>query len=126
MRLSIRKRPEQGFTLIEVLVALAIAGGSLILILSANGASLRKSVDARVSERLQRAAESKFAEWKAGADRASEGSLAGFADHRWEVRTAREDLAPLRRLTRIRFSVTGPSGRLLEWTELRDEAENLR
>ena len=121
-----KKRAERAFTLVEVLVALAIAGGALILILSANGASLRKSVEARISERLQRAAESKFSEWKAGAERASEGPLAGFADHRWEVRTAREDLAPLRRLTRIHFSVSGPSGRILEWAELRDEAENLR
>ena len=126
MRSITRNRRSRGFTLIEVLVALAIAGGALILILSANGASLRKSVDARVSERLHRAAESKFAEWKAGAERAPEGLLPGFADHRWEVRAAREDLAPLRKLVRLRFSVTGPSGRLLEWSELRDDAENLR
>lgn len=119
-----KKRADRAFTLVEVLVALAIAGGSLILILSANGASLRKSVDARLSERLHRAAESKFAEWKAGAERGAEGLLPGFAGHRWEVRTAREDLAPLRRLLRIRFTVTGPSGRLFEWSELRDEAEN--
>ena len=110
----------------EVLVALAIAGGALILILSANGASLRKSVEARIFERLQRAAESKFSEWKAGAERGAEGGLPGFADHRWEVRTAREDLAPLRRLTRIHFSVSDSSGRRIEWVELREEAENLR
>ena len=126
MRSTTRNRAEKGFTLVEVLVALAIAGTALVLILSANGASMRKSVDARLSERLQRAAESKFAEWKAGAERAPEGLLAGFADHHWEVRTAREDVAPLRKLVRLRFSVTGPSGRVLDWSELRDEAENGR
>ena len=114
----------KGFTLIEVLVALAIAGGALVLILAANGASLRKSVDARLSERLQRAAESKFAEWKCGAERAAEGPIAGFDGHRWEVRTSREVLPPLRKLIRIRFSVTGPGGTVLEWSELRDTAEN--
>jgi prepilin-type N-terminal cleavage/methylation domain-containing protein len=123
MKSTIRKRAERGFTLVEVLVALAIASGALILILSANGASLRKSVGARLSERLERAAESKFSEWKAGAERATEGSLPGFGGHRWEIRTAREDLAPLRKLLRIRFTVTGPSGRVLEWAELRDTAE---
>ena len=114
----------RGFTLIEVLVALAIAGGALVLILSANGASLKKSVGARLSERLERAAETKFAEWKSGAERASEGPLAGFDGHRWEIRTSREDLARLRKLVRIRFSVTAPGGRVLEWTELRNGAEN--
>lgn len=123
MRSIIRNR-DRGFTLIEVLVALAIAGGALVLILSANGASLRKSVEARLSERLQRAAESKFAEWKSGVERAAEGPLAGFDGHRWEVRTSREDLPPLRKLVRIRFSVTGPAGQVLEWAELRDTAEN--
>jgi prepilin-type N-terminal cleavage/methylation domain-containing protein len=123
MKLNTAKGAERGFTLIEVLVALAIAGGALVLILSANGASLRRSVEARVSERLQRAAESKMSEWKAGVDPSSEGPLPGFADHRWEIRSSREDLAGLRKLIRIRFSVSGPSGRILEWTELRDTAE---
>jgi prepilin-type N-terminal cleavage/methylation domain-containing protein len=120
MKLTTRNR---GFTLIEVLVALAIAGGALVLILSANGASIRKSVDARLTERLHRAAESKFSEWKCGAERAAEGPLAGFDGHRWEIRTAREDLSPLRKLIRIRFTVTGPGGRVIEWSELRNTTE---
>ena len=42
---------ERGFTLIEVLVALGIAGGALLLVLSANNGSLRKSVGARAESR---------------------------------------------------------------------------
>jgi prepilin-type N-terminal cleavage/methylation domain-containing protein len=123
MRSTIKSRAERGFTLIEVLVALAVAGGALVLVLSANGASLRKSVRARLDERLQRAAESKFAEWQVGAERAAEGPLAGFDRHRWEIRTAREDLGGLKKLSRVTFTVTGPEGKVLEWSILRDAAE---
>jgi prepilin-type N-terminal cleavage/methylation domain-containing protein len=123
MKSTIKNRADQGFTLIEVLVALAIAGGALVLILSANGASLRKSVHARLDERLLRAAESKLAECGIGAERASEGPLPGFDRHHWELRTAREDIAPLKKLSRVTFTVTGPEGRVLEWSLLRDAAE---
>jgi prepilin-type N-terminal cleavage/methylation domain-containing protein len=123
MTSSTRNRADRGFTLIEVLVALAVAGGALVLVLSANGANLRKSVRARLDGRLQRAAESKLAEWQIGAERASDGALAGFDRHRWEVRSAREDLAGLKKLIRLTFTVTGPEGKIIEWTILRDSAE---
>jgi type II secretion system protein I len=123
MRSTIKKRPDLGFTLIEVLVALAIASGALILILSANGASMRKSVQARLSERLERAAESKLAELSAGAERANEGMLAGFDGHRWEIRARREDGGSLKKLSRITFKVTGPGGTVLEWQQLRHLSE---
>src|SRR5258708_23093301 len=122
MRSTIKSRTESGFTLIEVLVALAVAGGALVLVLSANGASLRKSVTARLDARLQRAAESKFAEWQIGAERAAQGPLSGFDQHRWEIRTAREDIAPLKKLSRITFIVMGPAGKELQWNLLRDAA----
>ena len=123
MKSTIKSRTDQGFTLVEVLVALGIAGGALVLILSANGASLRKSVDARVFERLERAAESKFLEWKSGAERTSGGALPGFSGYSWEVRKEREDLPPLRKLVRVHFAVIGPGGRVMEWAELRCAAE---
>jgi len=122
MRSIIKSRVNRGFTLIEVLVALAVAGGALVLVLSANGASLRKSATARIDERLRRAAESKFAEWQVGAERGAEGPLPGFDGHRWEVRTAREEMASLKKLSRITFTVTGPEGKVLEWAVLRDAA----
>ncbi|HEV3028070.1 MAG TPA: prepilin-type N-terminal cleavage/methylation domain-containing protein [Planctomycetota bacterium] len=123
MRWITKKRVDPGFTLIEVMVALAVAGGALVLVLSANGASLRKSVNARLKERLERAAESKFAEWQIGAERASEGPLPGFDGHRWEVRTAREDIGSLKKLFRTTFTVTGSAGKDLEWALLRDNVQ---
>jgi prepilin-type N-terminal cleavage/methylation domain-containing protein len=123
MKSTTKSRASRGFTLIEVMVALAVAGGALVLVLSANGESLRKSVQSRLEERLERAAESKFAEWQIGAERATEGPLPGFDRHRWEVRTAREGLVSLKKLYRVTFTVTGPAGKVLEWPLLRDVAE---
>jgi prepilin-type N-terminal cleavage/methylation domain-containing protein len=124
MRSIIKSRAERGFTLIEVLVALAVAGGALVLVLSANNASLRKSVRARLDERLERVAESTFAEWQIGAEHGSEGQLKGFEGHRWEVRSTKENIEPLKKVFRVTFSVVGPSGKVLEWSLLRESAED--
>src|SRR6266849_2922864 len=117
MTSNTKKRADRGFTLVEVLVALAIASGALILILSANNASLRRSVKSRLLERVQRAAESKFSEWRAGVERASEGPLQGFEAYRWEVHTTAESTGALKRLSRVTFSVGTPDGRILEWIQ---------
>jgi prepilin-type N-terminal cleavage/methylation domain-containing protein len=122
-----RTRRRGGFTLIEVLVALAIASGALVLILSAANASLRRSVRAGLDSRLDRAAESKLSEWLSGAERGTEGPLAGFADHRWEIRSAIESVPPLRQLRRVTFTVAGPGGaRVLEWPSLLHMGEGPR
>lgn len=111
---------EGGFTLIEVMVALAIASGALILILSANGASLRKSVRAQEDVRVLRAAESKLAELHLGIERSAEGPLPGCDGLRWESRSAREEGLPLKGLTRLTFVVRTPDGsKRLDWSELR-------
>jgi len=123
MRSTTRTRRSAGFTLIEVLVALAIASGALLLLLSANSASLRKSVKARLSEQLERAAESKLAEWSAGIERASEGTLPGFPLYRWELRSAREESSTLRKLRRVVLRVSGPDAAAFEWSLLRYAGE---
>ena len=123
MRSSIRNRPDRGlalrsrssageggFTLIEVLVALAIAGGALVLILSANNASLRRSADARFRIDLERAAETKLSEWIVGAEKDVTGELPSFEGHRWEIRSLAEPVASLRKLRRITLQVYGPGG----------------
>ena len=112
------KRRDNGFTLLEILVALAIAGGTLVLIAAAVSGSLNRSGRAEVDSRLERAAESKLAEWTSGVDLQREGALAGFAGCRWEIRTSPES-GPVKRLQRVSVVITGPDGaRLLERAEL--------
>ena len=117
MRSTTRKR-DSGFTLIEILVALAVAGGALVLVLSANAASLERGLRARVDSRLERAAESKLAEWRIGAESSLEGPLPGFDGHRWRIRKdAEKDRS--RRLARVTLQIEGADGRpLLERSEL--------
>jgi len=106
------------------MVALGIAGGSLVLVLCANGASLRRSAEARVQERLLAAGEAKLAEWLAGAERSSEGLLPGFDHHRWEIRVAGETDVPVRGLSRVHFRIVEASGKpILEWRLLRHASE---
>lgn len=107
--------------MIEVLVALAIASLSLILVLSANSSSLRASVRARLDERIVRAAESKLAECRIGAEGGKEGPLGGFDRFRWEVRVKPETSIISAMLWRMDFRVLDPDGRpYLEWAILSD------
>jgi len=101
------RRNRRGFTLIEVMVALAVAGGTLVLVLSANAASLRRSAEAGHRARLERAAEGKLAEWCAGIETAREGALAGFDGHRWEIREEADRAGGLKRLRRVTLVVRG-------------------
>jgi prepilin-type N-terminal cleavage/methylation domain-containing protein len=111
-------RRDRGFTLLEILVALAIAAGTLVLVTAAISDSLRRSAKAEVDGRLERAAESKLAEWTSGLDAHREGALAGFDGHRWEIRTAAEP-GPVKRLQRVTLTIHGPGGeKLLERAEL--------
>ena|SRR5882672_497360 len=123
MRSNIRNRTDKGFTLVEVLVALAIAGGALLLLISSSIASFRKCTETRTRERLLRVSESKFAEYKVGAERMTSGSLPGHPTHSWAVRTSHEDLAPLQKLVRISFLVRDQTGLVFEWAEFRDNAD---
>lgn len=121
------RRAERGFTLVEVLVALAVAGGALVLILSATTASLTRSAHARASLLLERASESKLSEWLSGTERDGGGGLPGFDGYRWEVRHAPALIGDLEDLRRITFKLEAPDGSLvLEWTVLRYVLEKRR
>lgn len=92
-------------------MALAIAAGALVLVLSANAASLGRSVRARADIRFERAIESRLAEWRAGPERLPEGPMPGFAGHRWMIREAPQGIAGLQRLRRVTITVYGPDGK---------------
>lgn len=115
-------RREAGFTLIEVMVALAIAAGSLVLVLGANNANLRRSVEARGELRLSRAIESQFEACLLGAEVAVAGDIEGFVGWRWEIYRSPSLLAELKTLKRVTFAVWRPEGgKALEWTAFQGE-----
>jgi prepilin-type N-terminal cleavage/methylation domain-containing protein len=116
-RNSGRRSREGGFTLVEVLVALGIASGALILVLSANNASLAQSVQAREGTRLTVVAESKFEECRSGAEKAVSGDLAGFPRWQWVIYRTPSFVGGLRNMERGVFAVRRPDGtKALEWT----------
>jgi prepilin-type N-terminal cleavage/methylation domain-containing protein len=111
-----KNRGERGFTLIEVLVALAVAGGALILILSANNASLRRSVESDERARVERAAESKLEEFAMGREPGWQGNLTGMPGWRWNAVREPSFTVPLKRLKKVTFHVYRPDGSMeLEW-----------
>jgi prepilin-type N-terminal cleavage/methylation domain-containing protein len=108
----------RGFTLLEVLVALLIAGGSLVLIHNAITTSARRGSQARVAARIERAVESKVAELVHGMDSSLEGQLPGSPDHRWSARIVREP-GTLKQMRRLILTVhLSGGGILLERSEL--------
>jgi len=112
----VRSRRAGGFTLIEILVALGIAGSALLLVLSANNASLRRSVGAREDLRLLRASESKYEEVLSGIEKGASGDLEGAAGCRWEVFRAKTHVAGLKKLLRVEFVVSDAKGmKLHQW-----------
>ena len=85
------RRTNAGFTLIEVIVALAIAAGALIILLSSNNSSLASSTRSRNDAKLQNALESKLDELRAGVETATGGELGACPG--WEWRADRESVA---------------------------------
>jgi len=116
------RRNERGFTLIEVLVALGIAGGALLLVLSANNASLRRSAGSREDLRLVRAAESKYEEIVLGFDRSLSGELEGLPGWRWEVFRTKTYVSQLKKMKHLQFVVYRPdTSKAFEWGGLRED-----
>lgn len=119
--MRLRRSRDAGFTLVEVLVALGIAGGALVLVLSANNASLKRSREAREDLRTVRSAESKYEECVLGIERALAGELEGLPGWRWEVFRTPRHVVGLKRLHEVRFVVYRPEGgKVFEWGGLRE------
>lgn len=119
MRSNTPKRNDRAFTLVEILVALAVAGGALILVLSAANAALRQSVRSREEAQVERAAETKFEECLIGSERGLEGELPGFSRWRWSIEASPARVAGLKKLRQLTFTVRSPDGaRTIEWQRL--------
>jgi prepilin-type N-terminal cleavage/methylation domain-containing protein len=107
LRTSLKKG---GFTLIEVVVALAIAAGALVLILGANAANLRRSALARSAAELEPKIESKLTEILVKAEKGTRGEIAGLPGWRWESARAIAHVANLKGLRQTNLSVFRPDG----------------
>jgi len=102
-----RSRP-RAFTLIEVIVALAIAGGALVLLIAASQAALHRSLNARKLSRVSRAAESKLEECVEGAEHAFAGDCADLPGWIWRLRLEKEETQELDGLKVITLAVYSP------------------
>jgi prepilin-type N-terminal cleavage/methylation domain-containing protein len=117
------RRRSNGFTLIEVLVALAIAGGTLVLVLSAVNGSMKRSVQAQEELEVVRAAESQFDQCLLGIEGAMSGDLRGRPGWTWEVLRLPTRMAGLKKLRRFTFVVRRSDGsKASEWSAIREEA----
>ena len=101
-----RTNAANGFTLIEVIVALAVCASSFILLLSANQASLSRSLRARQSAILEEAVESKIQEIRTGIESNSSGTLENLPGYSWQMTTMPSDTDGLQGVEEItlRFS----------------------
>ena len=98
----------RGFTLVEVVVALAIAALALILLLAANQASLQCSLRAREQVLLQRLCESQFDACRSGMETRDSGSFEELPGWTWRYDAEKEDLEELEGLRRLTFKVYPP------------------
>lgn len=101
-------RRRSGFTLVEVIVALGIASGALVLLLSANQASLQRSLRARTMAQLQRLCESKLDELRCGAESRPAGTFGDLPGWTWCADAEKAQCEELRGLKRLTLKVYPP------------------
>lgn len=99
-----------GFTLIEVIVALAIAAGSLVMLASVGNESLRRDLRARQAALLEQACQNKLAECSCGAEAGREGELSSLPGWRWEVEFEAVSMDEVLGLERVTLRVRSTEG----------------
>jgi type II secretion system protein I len=119
MRRISRPCKRRGFTLVEVMVALGITAGALILLLSANRNVLQRSMRARDRIQVERACESKLDEVLSGAETSMNGQFERLAGYAWSIQQETAELESVTKLQRVTFQVNGPSGLAFARTFLR-------
>ncbi len=98
---------KRGFTLVEVIVALGIAAGALILLVTANQESLRRSVRSSEDLRLNRLLEAKLDELRLGIERASQGSFEELPGVTWRMERERVREGELEGVERLTLEARG-------------------
>ena len=99
---------QAGFTLVEVIVALAITAGALVLLACAGNECLRRSQRARQTAALQQLAESKLDEVLVGLEKDRRGEFAGHPGWSWEIERSPASVEGLRNLERMTLRVFSP------------------
>ena len=101
---------EHGFTLIEVVVAMGIASGALVLLLSSNRASLARSLRSNQAERLEVLCETKLDEYCCGIETSAAGILDGMPGFVWTISKEDTGIEKLEGLERLRLVVSESGG----------------
>lgn len=117
--LSIDNRNRRGFTLVEVMVALGITAGAMILLLSVNRHALQRTLRAQDRIRLEHACESKLDAIFSGSETGLNGTLDGLPGYSWSVRQEPAGVEGLVNLQRVTFTVRGNSDTVISKTSLR-------
>jgi len=107
-------RSKRGFTLVEVMVALGIAAGALVLLLSANRESLRRSVNSRSHARLDQLAQSKLDELRLELEQNRSGGFPELAGYQWDVAEENSGIENVKALKRIELRIRNSEGRTIQ------------
>lgn len=100
----------RGFTLIEVLVALGIAAGALVLLMSANHAAMRRTLRAHERIQLEEAIEAKVSELKTGIETGSSGQFTDLPGWTWSLSRSPAQIEGLDTLDEVTLNVFSPNG----------------
>lgn len=95
-----------GFTLVEVVVALGIVAGAMVLLISANHEAMRRSMRAHEQAQLEEAIESKVGELRAGVETRSSGEFPALPGWLWTTTRERAQIEGLTTVDQITLSVT--------------------
>jgi prepilin-type N-terminal cleavage/methylation domain-containing protein len=109
----IRKNRYSAFTLVEVMIALAIAASAFLMILQINNASLFKCTRACLAETITSCAESKLDEVVSGIEMATTGDLLNLPGYRWRVTRTAGIISPLETIQNVRIEITSSDGNIV-------------
>jgi len=100
----------RGFTLIEVVVSMAVVSSALVLLLSANRNALIRSNRCERNSRVEHAGESKLNELLKGIEKGRHGDFDGLPGYSWSACEESAGIDGLSKLKRITLEIRGSNG----------------